>query len=92
MLLGSPAPSLQVMQRLPLSCRVRGHWPEGYEASPCRTCALFLMPLPLPTRIPSTWRTKYLFAGDPSVSRREIWSCLFQEGCSFHLSCGFPGD
>lgn len=64
--LGSGASTLLLRPLYRLPPRVRGHWPEGYEASPCRTCALFLMPLPLPTRIPSTWRTKYLFAGDPS--------------------------
>nr|XP_025729659.1 receptor expression-enhancing protein 4 isoform X4 [Callorhinus ursinus] len=56
----------KMTQWLPGPCRVRVHWPEGCEASPCRTCAPSLMPLPPPTGIPSTWRTKYLAAGHPS--------------------------
>lgn len=52
------------------------------------------MPLPRPTRIPSTWRTRCPAAGHPSVSRqrdpgpsREGWrlraGCVFPAGFSF---------
>ncbi|XP_044796040.2 receptor expression-enhancing protein 4 isoform X2 [Bubalus bubalis] len=53
----------KVVQRLLLPCRVRVHWPGGCGASPCRTCAPSPMAPPPPTRIPSTWRTRYPAAG-----------------------------
>ncbi|XP_019821855.2 receptor expression-enhancing protein 4 isoform X2 [Bos indicus] len=53
----------KVVQRLLLPCRVRVHWPGSCGASPCRTCVPSPMALPPPTRIPSTWRTRYPTAG-----------------------------
>lgn len=54
------------------SYRVKVHWLEGCEASPCRTCAPSPMTLPLPTTIPSTWRNRCPATGLRSVSRQWV--------------------